>query len=473
MKKNIIHIGFTMLFIAVCLSAAVSMVFLKGESDISGNPPEIFSEEGFNAAFSDDFEEYFFGSHPLRNACITAAAKIKSSVFSTGSEKVIVGRDGWLFYNEEVQRACGETVLSEREICSAARYLLLLEEYCESEGIDFLFAAAPDKAAVCSDKLPALCVPADVSDLDRLHEKLRQLDVPYCDIAPLFESRGGDYYLTADTHWNSRGAFTAYNAIADSLNVPHKSYEGADFTVPRQITGDLAGMLYPDNAPEETEYLINADMSGYRFIRPASVDGSGDREKILENLMGNSERYDMLIETENPSAQAGRAVVKRDSFCRAMLPFFMDNFKEAYFTRGTTVSAAELRGADCFVYETAQRNIGIISSAPCRIPAPQRDVPERLSNSAGGDLVEIKDGGELPCISGNVNMSVFDENPGSEICIVFLGEEDFAFEAFPLGENGFEGYVDISPLPAGEYEIHAAVGGIYSESYETVEITEY
>lgn len=464
--KNTVRKAFAAFFFGICVFPCLCFPFFKTESgrgEEAPDLPQLIKDNKINEDYSENFDRWFSYHLPFRNENISAAARIKSGVFSSGSEKVIVGKSGRLFYCEEISVYSGAEKMSEREISAASKYLMLLNEYCEERDIEFLFAAVPDKADVCADYLPDRIKKSEgSSDLEELHSLLQSGGVSFWNISEAFKENADKYYLKTDTHWNNLGGFFAWREIMNCLDTPYKTYDGAEYSFSEKITGDLADMLYPVNTPKESQVKIEAELnSDIRFVRPREADGSSDFDDILHSVMGKTEKYDLLIETKCPSAQGGNAVIKRDSFARAMIPYFIDNFKSTYITRAVTVNESELQGSDVFIYETAERNLKLITSETPYIPAPERDVPKESAKTYAELSLEIDTSYEMPYISGKINSAGTSENFGTEIIIVL--SDEYAFEAYPKGEYGFGAYIPTEKIKSGEYDIRIFVDETYSD----------
>lgn len=470
--KNLSEKIFLIFFFAVCLVPLVGVFFYKNENETREQEiqkPTLVEDGKLNIDYFDDFDDWFSQSIPFRSENISALSKIKSSIFSTGSEDVLVGKNGWLFYDDEVRVYTGEDSLSERELYAAAEYLALINEYCESKGISFLFTSAPDKISVCESMLPdrIQSIKSD-SELTELYSILDNKNIGYCNLNEVFEDNAENYYLKTDTHWNNLGGFVAWLNIMNSISLisenslSYKTYDGTQYFLDKEISGDLAEMLYPYNTPVEKDYSVNAKLSNdIRFIHPQRINGENDFESILQNVTGSSEQYDFIIETLCSSAK-NKIVIKRDSFARAMIPYFIDNFGKTYITRGETVNEQELMNADIFVYEIIERNLGLITNTVPYISSPERDVPTDGISGLEVKSFETDESYEKTYISGETDSSAFDEKTDAQIIVVLSGK--IAFECYPLGEYGFGAYIPTDLLESNEYDIQIYVNGKISDS---------
>ena len=152
MKRGFL-IGYIVLFFAVC--AAPGLLLLLGvespnyEKRALASPPSIWDEESFNAEFPEEFDTYFSENFGLRPLLVTANAALRRTLLSeSSSEKVIVGRDGWLFFAETLDDYLGRNTLPDGDIARLARALALQQESLRARGTAFVVALAPNKNTI-------------------------------------------------------------------------------------------------------------------------------------------------------------------------------------------------------------------------------------------------------------------------------------------------------------------------------------
>ena len=471
-SRGLRHIIFIGIFAAAALIPALSFAFSDNTAEAL---PSLLTEDGsVNESFADETESCLSETFPLREKMLSALSAIRCNIFSTGSDEVVKGRSGYYYYMDEIDVYTGAVSLSDREVYSAARYLFLIDEYCRSHEIQFLFVPAPDKAQVYPEYLPYYVRCSEENDTERLFSALDEAGVAYCRLSDVLheDEPGYDLYLKTDTHWNGLGAITAFGEIMSSLHRGYNDYSGAEFSFSGEIEGDLTRLLYPDSPPVERQAVVDAVLhDDMRFVRPAHIEGNRDRDFIMDELTGSSEKYDLVIETQCPSAENGTVLVRRDSFGRALIPYFADNYKKARLIRSLTITESDLAGADDLVYEIVGRNIKTITSVPCGLPSPRRELPS-AEGRCGGSIEVLQNYGDMLFIQGHTDENVFETEPSADIILVLKSSEgsEYAFEAYPSGENGFSAYIPCSAISGGIYDIYAAAGGSITEQIGSAEI---
>jgi alginate O-acetyltransferase complex protein AlgJ len=278
----------------------------------------------FPAAAARYFEDHF----GLRARLVRWQALVRLRLLGTSaSPDVIVGRDGWLFYaGDGAAEDMASAVPFTRDELEAWRTTLEhTQDWMEARGIAYVFVLAPDKHAVYPELLPPSIhrVGAETRT-DALVRYLRDHStVPVLDLrGALMAAKGRErIYHRTDTHWNDRGAFAASQALwwmlAPRLGAPAN---GRGALMMRNVTVpglDLAGMLGVAGAVTEVDLRL--------------VPRVPRRARIVEPARPDARLMDARVVTEQDAAELPRAVVFRDSFGSALIPFLSEHFSRAVY----------------------------------------------------------------------------------------------------------------------------------------------
>jgi hypothetical protein len=130
---------------------------------------------------------------------------------------VVVGRDGWLFIEEEFQEACHPGHAPSGVIASAAR----LADILRRSGRELVLAIPPDKGSMVPGLVPDGYALKGCSERARARRMaaLRAARISgFVDLQAVLtrvqRRRGFPLYLQADTHWSDLGGAVAAQAIA-------------------------------------------------------------------------------------------------------------------------------------------------------------------------------------------------------------------------------------------------------------------
>lgn len=284
----------------------------------SGEPVTLGSLRIEAAGFDDDGE-----GGPDWVAAVDLAAR----------ERVLEGRDGWLFLRGDRNDAIGQhtgQVGFRSEDKEALRGLLAgRRETVEAFGAVWLTAIVPDKEMVYAEFLPPEVVPVERRPIHDYLEISAAAGAPALYL--LDDMRGaaaaGDLYVRTDTHWNHRGAFVAYQAICRELGALGVELETIDegsvrwSERPRQ--GDLGSKLYPE-VVEGTDVVAAVEPSFGRLVYDNEVRNHG-RVQIYEQ----------------EGREGPTCLVFGESFGPTVLFFLRESFHRVVFVH-TSMLVAEL-----------------------------------------------------------------------------------------------------------------------------------
>jgi alginate O-acetyltransferase complex protein AlgJ len=297
------------------------------ENRRSAPPPTLRPEWRFVREFPDAFTRYFEDHFALRAPLVRAQADLRLRALRVSpSPSVIVGREGWLFYGEDgaVEEYAVAPSMSVEDLEVWRRTLQDIHDWLAEQGIAYVFVIAPDKHAIYPELMPrSIHRLANRSRIDQFVEHLRaHSSVNVLDLRPaLLEAKARErLYHRTDTHWNDRGAFVAYQQILASVQIPgltampRSAFDGQEI---RTEGLDLAGMLGLKSRLQEVDLKL--------------VPRTPRRARTVEPRVPDPHGIDARIVTERPGAGLPRAVVYRDSFGSALIPFLSEHFSRALY----------------------------------------------------------------------------------------------------------------------------------------------
>lgn len=350
--KKLFPILYCSVFVALCLVLGLGAFLIPVDADAEGRdlaPFPSFAAEGkFNTDFFNEFDAWLTDHFTARQFFINQNSAVMENVFHTGSDQVIVGEDGFLFYNATAADYCGESLLTEEEIDAIADSLSQMAETAAGYGAKLIVAVAPNKNTIYGEYMPAAYRAvrenaAAVSNMDLLCEALAERGILAADLRPCLTDADPLSYHKRDTHWNGAGALAAYNTILDALEIPHEDYASYPLIHTSDFPGDLDGMLYPGAGKTDDNYMPDFDFAS-AFVYTSA---------------GNSP-MDMTITTRGGGQ--GSLLVFRDSFGSAMIPYFSASFRDVRYERAMPyrIDLLARYPADAVIIEIAERNIPLL-----------------------------------------------------------------------------------------------------------------
>ncbi|GAB6037008.1 hypothetical protein JCM15519_15670 [Fundidesulfovibrio butyratiphilus] len=275
------------------------------------------------ASYADNF--------PFRDWLIRKNNELKLAVFRESPVRtVIVGRDGWLFYNMEsdLEDWLNLWSVSDEELDSAERILTERRDWLAAQGIAYLVVICPNKTTVYHEFLPTgFHKLGRVPRLDRLRDRLETAGLDFLDLRPAMRQAKSvrQAYWKTDTHWNDWGALVGSAAIVEALrprfpdmpSIALEDYRPETVVVPG---GDLARlMLLEDRFTERFEKMVPN-------FTPKAKPGPS---RGYANPTTYSGREMVIRETDDPALP--NALVFRDSFAKAAIPFLSERFNRSVY----------------------------------------------------------------------------------------------------------------------------------------------
>ena len=278
--------------------------------------------------FPDAFTTYFADNFAFRPMLVRAQAVVRLKLLGVSPSRAVVkGSSGWWFYADDGAMDDYATAppFTADELEQWRRTLQDTTDWMRAHGIVYLFVIAPDKHQIYPEYMPATIRHAVPSRTDQLVAHLAaHSTVPVLDLRPALQQAKPSerLYHRTDTHWNDRGAYVAYAAILSSLAdalpaLRPVSLDAFDTRHLRRDGLDLARTMGLSEVLEEDDLVLVPR-------RPRAAT-------IVEPLNPEPHGIEARLVTELPDASAPRAIVFRDSFGSALIPFLSEHFRRAVY----------------------------------------------------------------------------------------------------------------------------------------------
>lgn len=189
----------------------------------------------------------------LRDEMVKIYNEVTVNVLHSRNDRVIFGKDGWLFYREDLADYTGQNNTTENvEYCVTV--IKALDQWCRERGGQLVFMVGPNKSSVYSQYMPDYIQKADISLLDSLSTSLKDEDILFINPKERLveDSDKVELYYKLDTHWNSYGAKYALDELVNLLNLPEKAFI---LTEHRENSGDMLSMLAVESIGSDSLYV--------------------------------------------------------------------------------------------------------------------------------------------------------------------------------------------------------------------------
>lgn len=239
-----------------------------------------------------------------------------SFIGQSGSDEVILGRDGFLFFAETMPDYLGEPI----DIEAISEKIKAYSDALKESGIGFTFLCAPNKNSIYPEYMPYYAL-AGENSLPLLNERLEAMSINVVDAHDVLikNKPEGLMYHRTDSHWNAMGALRVYQQLMNTLGASHADYADAPLAK-AAFRGDLT-----------------------RLYRPLALDLGFDysprTERAYETVGLMRSLTDMRIETLS-DANDLNVLVLRDSFGEALFPYLANNMGRMVFSRQITFDEA-------------------------------------------------------------------------------------------------------------------------------------
>ncbi len=443
MKQKLSYAAFTALILLMCLIPSLGMLLPETDGEAGGNqalsaaPALRNAEGGWNPNYLSQLQDYASDNFYLRQDMITAWSALNAKTLNSSiTEDVVLGRDGWLYYGQTLPDYAGTEPMTDRELFSAARNLALISEYSESQGARFLFTVAPNKSSLYPEHMPDITASDRPHDAERLAEALEGEDVDYLDCFTLFRDQEETLYFKTDSHWNSKGAALAADAVNEVLGLSSDYFEGP-FSPKECHKGDLYDMLYPAGEGLETDQVYGGALD-FEYDAPI---------RSAENL---------TIMTHGGGE--GSLLMFRDSFGNLLYPYLADGFGAALFSRSMPyrLDLISQREADFVVAELVERNLRCLIQDVPLMPAPRRgeEAPEGFAVYGSGVNFDVEPPEDLPgytLVTGPLSAPSGQELPAAapDSPVLVLSSDEGYYEAFLLEDGAVGLYLPEGVRPLG------------------------
>ena len=275
----------------------------------------------------------------LRAVLLTPAQEFLTKCFRTGNEKVIVGKDGWLFYSGDYDYLVNPGFMQagrmhKRDLAGAhpdaVAAIKKFADDLKARDIRLILIPAPGKPLVYGDKLGAGEDRKGNKSFDEFKKQVEAMGVTVLDFTDDFiamRKDGVDSYLKTDTHWTPAAMQFAAKKTVEAIGDAEPDTEaGAKATITAR--GDIANMLklpdvddiFPKQTVEVMQYDVVQDRNsdvlllGDSFTNIFSLDamGWGTRAGFAETLAHELGRPIDVIARNDAGAHATRDVLSAE-----------------------------------------------------------------------------------------------------------------------------------------------------------------
>ncbi len=284
--------------------------------------PQHLSEVG---AFREAADPYVADHFPIRPYLIGLLNRLRMLAGVSGSNRVIIGRQGWLFFDDGTHLGAsrGDPPILGPEARSWLGFLAGRTETLRARNIPYVVVAAPVKETIYPQFGPSW-YPGPSSQrstllLSKLARDAGVGDVLYLHPYVAQATRAGQKTFSRhDTHWTGYGAYAGYAGLMTHLHALGLT-EG-----PRPMSDFTVETSHAKNRPRDLALMLG--VASFVDIDFPHIDNPAGEAKIQTYYLGPKQDWTapQVIET----GETGKPVLlmTRDSFSNEILPMMLPHF---------------------------------------------------------------------------------------------------------------------------------------------------
>ena len=303
------------------------------------------------ADFPPSFTSYFEDHHLLHQQLVDTLLIFRfhflhESVFPN----VLIGKEDWLYYTGENNISDFECTspFTEGELQAIRSRLQDWNDQLVERGIKFYIVFAPSKETIYPQFLPDRVKPGVKScRIDQVMQELRITQLSVLDLRAAMQSSANtrQVYHRTDTHWNAIGALLASREILSILK--------QDFP---QLALPSLGEYQKDVLP------FSGDLAAFLPYDERFVERSISLTPLAPLRAKLEQGVDRMIISSIPESPLPRALIFRDSFFDALIPFLSEHLSRAVYSHSFSVDMGlvDRETPDIVIYEIAQRYLTVL-----------------------------------------------------------------------------------------------------------------
>lgn len=320
-------------------------------------------------AYLSKIDEHLADRVRFRDGLITLHARVLVELFGASpSPKLLVGREGWFYFNDPVavDQMRGIAQFEPAELERWQRVLEGRRDWLAEQGIPFVVVLVPNKHVVYPEFMPARMtrIAEDEQHAQLARHLKEHSDLEVVDLLPVMQAakRKQRVYHKTDTHWNDVGAYLGYReilaAVARLLPAHRAGLEPVEVEA-RRYEGRGIGLT------------SMAGLSAYHREEIVQLTPVAPRSEILQPKPAQYERFEREqrpLAHGVPESSLPRAVLFRDSFSNALIPYLSENFRRVLYVwrRDVEPRFVERERPDIVIQQIAGR---LLDRAPIPIEA--------------------------------------------------------------------------------------------------------
>jgi len=331
----------------------------------------------------NEFEPWINDNIGFRDLFVKLNSSISVKIFKTSpNERVRVGKNGWYFYtlDHNIEIANGTFPLTTEDLLQIKEAQETIQQGLAKKGIEYVLVLVPSKTSVYSDEIADILNYVEETPIDIVTNYLREHTTinainPKGDL--IDAKKKGLVYLKTDTHWNSEGAYVAYNSIISRIS-NYSFFNNKSVNVVKEdatLKGEFSNMMgYVDLLPPEYFLRVKIKTPNTHLYNNKELLAIIEKYQEGHNFVLSSTKF--LL---NDNIHKGNLLILGDSFFDdtnkrfIIVELLAEHFQKTFFIRSNYISnevISEIK-PDIVIFERTERYIHDLLRIPLQKPSYQ------------------------------------------------------------------------------------------------------
>jgi alginate O-acetyltransferase complex protein AlgJ len=306
-------------------------------------------------SYPERFTDYFNDNFGFRSLLTKLNSAFKTQLLRSSPlpEKVVLGKDNWLFLSDSFDKNySAKPLFTTKELNEIYNSVAERSRILKRMGIDYYVLILPDKSVIYPEYLPQAYRDRNVhARMDQLMGKLAEdKEIKVIDPRVLLKQAKKKYelYYSSDTHWNIYAGMLLYDELIRTIQKDHpdvstRSFSDFNFIERYEAGGDLADLM---NIPE---------LYSKRVLLPRL-----NNQKTIFDMKEMTVKYQEGFTHVNPGKTDGKKVLLyHDSFGLFFIKRMKEDFSESsfYWKPDFSIQDVETHKPDIVIHEVVTRFI--------------------------------------------------------------------------------------------------------------------
>lgn len=287
--------------------------------------PELTAKSFFSGEFGEKFEKYLSDHTAFRKLYVGINSYYDYLCGNNGKNGYYLSENSYI-------------ITDPTKTDKLENNIEILNEFYDTTKTNTYIVIAPSTGYICDDLLPKNHLPyKDDMIFQKIQENLNP-EITFVDIREIFKNtyqNSVQLYYRTDHHWTSEGAYTAYTALSEKLNI--NPYDKKDFEI--SSISNFYGTTYSSSGfwliqPDTLEVWDLKTINDV-YIKDGSNEITGKSCFFRDNL-STDDQYTVFLDGNHPYTRIKtdkaeideKILIIKDSFAHSLTPFLSNHYKD-------------------------------------------------------------------------------------------------------------------------------------------------